>query len=302
MIADIEMKFTACECPLHTLLHISEMKLYVICMQTKTVPPAYNPLRDEPLADLRLVNAPLVFVITQVRFAPVAKMDDPTYIADFQDRIRKHYPLFSSEQVSLPSLFQQAMAPGSSIPSQMFWRMHSLDGAWRVILTRDFLALETNAYTTRDDFLARWSTILDAFNASFRDITGTRFGLRYLNRIQGDEFSRLEQLVRPEALGLISVLGQPNVAITEVRYPVLEGQIHARWGFIPANATHDPSIMPSPMQSWILDTDLSLEQVPLDLSQIGELAKRFSARGYSFFHWMMTDAFRAEHSQKDGSK
>lgn len=271
-------------------------------MQTKTVPPAYNPLRDEPFSDLRLVNAPLVFVITQVRFAPVAKMDDQAYIADFQDRIRKHYPLFTSEQVSLPPLFQQAMAPGSSIPSQMFWRLHSLDGAWRVILTRDFLALETSAYSTRDDFLARWTTVLDAFNASFRDITGIRFGLRYLNRIQGEELSRLDQLVRPEALGLIAVLGQPDVAVTEVRYPVPEGQIHARWGFIPANASHDPSIMPSPEPSWILDMDLSIEQVPLDLSRIGELAKRFSARGYSFFHWMMTDTFRAEHSQEDGTK
>ena len=129
-----------------------------------------------------------------------------------------------------------------------------------------------------------------------------RFGLRYLNRIHGDELSRLNQLVRPEALGLIAALGQPDVAITEVRYPVPEGHIHARWGFIPANGTHDPSIMPSSVPSWILDTDLSIEQVPLDLSQIGELAKRFSARGYSFFHWMMTDAFRAEHSLEDGSR
>lgn len=261
----------------------------------------FNPLFDPPPADLMLGNAPLALVITQVRFAPVAKMDDETYIADFQDRIRKHYPMFSYERVAFSPVFLQAMNAGEPAPSQVFWRMFSVDGTWRVILTRDFLALETTAYSNRADFLERWTAILEAFNTSFRDITGTRFGLRYLNRINGEELTRLDQLVRPEALAITSLLGTPDVALSEARYSVPEGRIHARWGHLPANATHDPSIMPVSEPTWIMDTDLSIEQIPLDLSKIGDLAGRFSARGYGFFHWMMTNKFRSEHALKAGA-
>lgn len=253
----------------------------------------FNPLQDEPPQDIKLAASPLEMVVTQLRFAPIPKMDDQAFIVDFQDKIRKVYPLFAMETPSL-QIAIQGVNVRDSLTQPVFWRMMSIDNQWRVSLTRDFLALETLAYESRADFLSRWAVVLEAFKSSFHDITATRFGLRYLNRIKGEELSRLPDLISPEALGTLLHFGEPDVAITDVRYSIPGGKIHARWGHLPGSATHDPSFLPCPEPSWILDMDLSVERVPLDLNDIEELATRFSERSYSFFHWMMTDRFRSE--------
>jgi len=255
--------------------------------------PGFNPLQDVPPQDSKLVSSPLEMVVTQLRFAPVPKMDEQAFIANFQDRLRKNYPLFAMEHPNL-QLALPGMNGGEVTAFSVFWRMLSIESKWRVSLTRDFLALETVAYGGREDFLLRWTEILEAFNASFENITATRFGLRYLNRIKGEELQRLPTLVQREALGIVTSLGTPDVAITDVLYPVPEGKIHARWGHLPAGTTHDPSFLACAEANWILDMDLSIERVPLDMAEIGDLAKRFSERAYGFFHWMMTDQFRTE--------
>lgn len=256
----------------------------------------FNPLSDPAPEPLQLSRAPLPIVLTQLRFLPVAKMESQEYIAGFQERVRKEYPRFSSEQVLLPVAVQ--IGSGVSQPSlRTFWRMASFDNKWVLTLTQDFLTLETTAYTHRADFVGRWTAIIDAFKQSFSDISAIRYGLRYVNRIDDPALmGRIQELVQPQALGIVSQLpgaDKAEVSMSETLFSVPEGKMRVKWGILPGNVTHEPSILPSPRRSWILDYDLFLENstVPLDLGAIPGMASRFSERGYAMFRWMVKDSF-----------
>ena len=259
----------------------------------------FNPLLDPPPADVKLRSAPLALVVTQLRFASIGKIEDRAYIASFQELVRKDYPLLGEDKISFTVNLGMPVAPTPS-NTRTRWHMTSIDGAWRLILTQDFIALETSKYHTRQDFLGRWGRILKAFRDCFQDVTGLRFGLRYLNRVSDPGLlARLPELVRKEALGIASILPHPPASITETHYSVPEGMMLARWGFLHPGATHDASISPVALPSWVLDYDLyeDREQTGnvVDLESIGAKAEAFSLRGYAFFRWMVTDEFLSAH-------
>lgn len=254
----------------------------------------YNPLVDPPPAEVKLVRAPLFLVVTQFRFAPIIKIEDPSYIASFQEQVRGEYPMLAREQLNLN------LPLGDGAPSmnniRTTWRMTSIDGAWRLILSQDFVALETIAYLSRADFLERWKRILGAFAENIHGVAGLRYGLRYVNRIEGSDLvGRIPELVRKEALGVASLLPPAGVSLTESVFKVAEGAMLARWGFLPANTTHDMAIAATPNPSWVLDYDLFVDGiqsgVPLGIDDVLRKANEFCHRGYAFFRWMTTPSF-----------
>jgi uncharacterized protein (TIGR04255 family) len=223
-------------------------------------------------------------------------MENQAYIAGFQESVRKDYPRFSSESMGLSFAIQ--MGVGVTQPTlRTFWRMASFDSKWVLTLTQDFLTLETTAYIHRDDFVKRWAAIIDAFQRSFTDITVVRYGLRYVNRIDDPALmDRIKELVNPAALGIISQLPgaeRAEVSMSEAVFSVPEGKMRVKWGILPANAMHDPSIQPSTKRSWILDYDIFQESSPspLELEAVKDVAPRFAERGYAMFRWMVEDAF-----------
>lgn len=253
----------------------------------------FNPLLDPPPEPVQLSAAPLAIVLTQLRFLPVPKMEIEEFIAGFQDRVRKGYPRFSREQVVLPFIAQAAPGVPQS-PVRTFWRMASFDSQWTLTLTQDFLTLETKAYIHRDDFVGRWSEIIEAFRLSFPDITAVRYGLRYVNRVDNPALmQRIQDLVQPPALGILSQLPDAEVSMSETLFSVPEGKMRVKWGILPPNVMHDPSIEASSSRSWILDYDLFQEasHEPLDLGAIREIASRFAERGYAMFRWMVRPSF-----------
>jgi uncharacterized protein (TIGR04255 family) len=261
-----------------------------------------NPLVDPPPSDVKLERAPLSLVVTQFRFAPITKMEDQAYIASFQEQVRGEYPLLVPERMTL-SMTLGAPSASTSVNTRTIWRMNSLDDRWRLILCQDFVALETTAYQSRADFLERWGRILSAFSSSFRDVTGLRFGLRYVNRISDPGLlSRIPELIRKEALGISALLPPAGVALSEAVYAVPEGSMLARWGFLPPGTTHDMGIQPAPMASWILDYDLFVDSNqsgrPIAPEEIAQKAHEFCLRGYSFFRWMTTEDFLIAHGGK----
>lgn len=252
-----------------------------------------NPLRDAAPDTVLLQNAPLPIVLTQLRFLPVPKLGSQEYITAFQEEIRKEYPRFSNETVTLPFPIQT----GAGVPqpiARTIWRMASFDAKWVLTLTQDFLTLETTAYTHRDDFVRRWTNIVDAFLRTIPDIAGIRYGLRYVNRIEDPALmARIGELVKPVALGIVSDLPEVEVAMSEALYSVPEGKMRVKWGVLPAGLMYDPSFLPSAHRSWILDYDIFKESTsePLKLGEIGTMARAFSERGYAMFRWMIQDSF-----------
>src|SRR5437868_3974473 len=98
-----------------------------------------DPLIDPVPAEIPLANAPLVRVIAQVRFPEILSVQQPEFVAPFQEALRGTYPVLRREHV-------RALVVGpngiSSAKQQIAWRFSDVEGIWSVSLTADFVALE----------------------------------------------------------------------------------------------------------------------------------------------------------------
>ncbi|RKT45532.1 TIGR04255 family protein [Thiocapsa rosea] len=253
-----------------------------------------TPLTGPPPAEVVLRDAPLVRVIAQVQFPLVASVEKRDFMAPFQEAVRAEYPVLRPEQNRSIVFGQQGM---TDTRENTLWRFHDAGGAWRVTLAPDFLALETSLYTSRDDFLDRLKRVLDALVAYVNPKMIDRLGVRYIDRVTGDNLRDLTQLVRPEISGILStsLASYAYHAISEAVFvlPDNAGQLTARWGLVPARGTVDPAAVDAIDEpSWLLDIDaFQAETRELDVDATVQLARGFAERIYSVFRWVVTDTF-----------
>jgi uncharacterized protein (TIGR04255 family) len=260
-----------------------------------------NPLCMPTPAEVPLPLCPLARVIAQVRFPLILSLEKREFIAPLQEAIRTTYPVLRPEQTQGILLGPLGAASG---PKQIVWRFSDVDGAWRVSLTPEFVAIETRSYTSRDDFLARLRFVLDAFCQHFEPALVQRLGVRYIDRATGDALANIGNLVRPEVLGILSTPvsehAQHSLTQTLFNLPGSEEEMMARWGLVPANATVDPNaIEPIREPSWVLDLDMfSSVQQSFVAEDILVTARRFTERLYAFFRWAVTDEFLRRYGGK----
>ena len=253
-----------------------------------------TPLTGPPPAEVRLTNPPLVSVIAQVRFPLVASVEKRDFIAPFQEAIRAEYPVLRPEQSRGVVVGQQGLLDARS---NTVWRFYDASGAWRVTLSPDFLALETSRYASRDDFLDRLKRALEALVAHVDPKVIDRLGVRYIDRVAGDDLDDLPRLVRPEVSGVLStpLASSALHSISEAVFvlPDNTGQVMTRWGLVPAGGTVDPAAVDAiDEQSWLLDVDAFLAETrELDVEAVLQQARGFAERIYSVFRWAVTDEF-----------
>lgn len=253
-----------------------------------------TPLTRPTPAEVALKNAPLVRVVAQVRFPLIASVDKRDFIAPFQEAIRPDYPVLRPEQSRAVVLSPQGPLEATS---NNVWRFHNASASWRVSLASDFLALETTEYTSRDDFLARFKPVLEALHKHLNPQVIDRLGIRYIDRIIGENLGVMPKLIRPEIAG---VLGSPMVenivhAISENVFvlPNGDGQLMARWGLVPPRGTVDPAAVDAIDEpSWLLDVDAFMAETRnFDVSAAVAQTRKFAERIYTFFRWAVTDEF-----------
>lgn len=250
--------------------------------------------------EVPLSRAPLVNVIAQVRFPAVMKIEaDSGFVATFQEAIRNDYPILRPER-QLGVL----IGPGGVQPQDAgtVWRFETKDpDAWQVTLAPTFVSLSAKRYTRRSDLLARLTVVLHALEAWLHPNVCDRIGVRYVDRVTGDQLARISKLVRSEVLGVAgdeALLGNAEVvhALSDTLFRIDDAsQLRGRWGRLPAGATYDVGIEPSREPSWVLDLDHYTSQPEnFDLATIGGKAADFCDRIYTFFRWAVTDAFLEE--------
>lgn len=254
----------------------------------------FNPLTAPPPKEVPLKDAPLIRVIAQVRFPPILSIEKKDFVGSFQEAIREKYPILQPEQTQTFVFGPQ----GAVQPTlQLTWRFIDAADSWRVSLAPDFMALETTAYLSRRDFLERLENVLIALKKSFDPQIIERFGLRYVDRLVGQDLQDISLLVKPEILGMMAAefRGDIHQAINESLFviPKTEEQILARWGLMPASVTFDPNaIEPIAETSWILDLDMSLSKNRgFSIEALMSEGQRFAERIYTFFRWAVEDEF-----------
>jgi uncharacterized protein (TIGR04255 family) len=255
-----------------------------------------NPLTGPPPAEVPLPSAPLVRVIAQVRFPIVASIEKRDYIAPFQEAVRGDYAVMRQESASNLVVNLPGQAP-VEVRSSTVWRFTDLRHHWRVTLAADFMALETSAYTSRTDFFARFERLLSALEQHVRPGALDRVGVRYIDRLVGAPLESLPAYIQPALLGTLGTAVGPlaRVAVSESLFdlPDEAGQMRARWGVVPANATIDPNaIEPVDERSWVLDLDAFRQgERAFDVGTVLQEAIGLSERCYSFFRWSVTEEF-----------
>ncbi|MEC4888376.1 MAG: TIGR04255 family protein, partial [Scytonema sp. PMC 1070.18] len=214
-----------------------------------------NPLIAQPPPEVPLKDAPLVRVIAQVRFPPILSIEKKDFVGSFQEAIREQYPILKPEQTQGLVFSPQGVVQTTP---QVTWRFVDTTNSWRVSLAPNFVAIETTDYLSRSDFLERLKNVLVALNESFNPRIIERFGLRYIDRLVGQNLKDISSIVKPEIAGIMAAEFREYIhqTINESLFVIPGGdeQIIARWGAIPSGTTFDPdAIEPIAEPSWILD-------------------------------------------------
>ncbi|MBW4635463.1 MAG: TIGR04255 family protein [Iphinoe sp. HA4291-MV1] len=253
-----------------------------------------NPLIAQPPKEVPLKDAPLVRVIAQVRFPPILSIEKKDFVGSFQEAIREKYPILQPEQTQGFAFGPQGVVQTAP---QVTWRFVDTTNSWRVSLAPNFVALETTAYSSRSDFLEHLESVLVALNESFNPKIIERFGLRYIDRLVGQNLKDISSLVKPEIAGITAAEFKEYIhqTINECLFVIPDGgeQMIARWGLMPAGATFDPdAIEPIAESNWILDLDMSLSRNrEFSVEALMSEAQRFAERIYTFFRWAVEDDF-----------
>jgi uncharacterized protein (TIGR04255 family) len=251
------------------------------------------PLEGPAPAEIPLPRAPLVSVIAQVRFAMHLPARIPERVAAFQEAISDRYPHLERQDLATIMISAQLPPqPGNEVV--IHWRFSDQARQWRITLTSEFITLETRAYKSRDDFVERLEGILQALQDTLAPKLVTRFGMRYIDQIRGEQVSEIGKLLRSEVLGVAGSLGaNARQIITELFVPAEPGDLLARWGKLSVNMTIDPNLLPPiPEESWLLDLDVSKTlESPFDTAYLIAIATSAANRVYAVFRWMITDEF-----------
>lgn len=254
----------------------------------------FNPLTAPPPEEVPLTDAPLIRVIAQVRFPPILSIEKKEFVGSFQEAIREKYPILQPEQTQTFVFGPQ----GAVQPAlQQTWRFIDTADSWRVSLAPNFIALETTDYLSRRDFLERLENVLIALEESFNLQIIERFGLRYIDRLVGQDLQDISSLVKPEIAGMMATEFREDIrqALNESLFIIPgEGEkILARWGLMSAGSTFVPdAIEPIAEPSWILDLDMSLSKNrEFSIEALMSEGQRFAERIYTFFRWAVEDDF-----------
>lgn len=154
---------------------------------------------------------PLVEVICQLKFPPILRIESEPP-ATFQERIRKEYPLLQEaipDQPLLPPNFAKVL--GQAVPGFFQGRAYTFvseDEKWKLVLTREFLALSTPRYERWEGFRSKLQVAVDALVSAYEPAFFVRVGLRYRDVIRksmpGLERLEWSKLLRPHILGELS--------------------------------------------------------------------------------------------------
>lgn len=196
-----------------------------------------------------LARSPLVFVLAQVRFPSVLKMDD--HVAEIQDRLRTAgFPKFIKEESH-----QFVFGPEIKTERGFRWVFLNRKTTEAVVLTQDFVIYETTTYTEFDDFVGQFSSVIDVIGPQAKIDFGERIGLRFVDLIRHLDGNEPNWFLKECLRGLeadnfgASTCKNQSIATAMVSHGEL---------FIRSFESSGPAFMPPDLKSTRLSFDLTL--------------------------------------------
>ncbi len=260
----------------------------------------FNEFTGDTLDEVLLADSPLEAVFAQVTFPVQLSFDQEDVAAQFQVALSDQYPILRKQQ---SVTFKIEGSEPTSVTSQ-YWRFHAADHRRHVSLGTTFLAFDCADYVDRSrfvgDFVELLKLMIEIGGPTFID----RLGVRYVNRISGDDADpdSLVRWIDRSTLGPLSLVSSESrwALDTTQSHAALsreDRRIQARWGLCDADQPFAPGIRPHLERSWVLDIDcFSDTPQALELESIQSELEEHCKVAYSFFRWAMTDDFIAVRS------
>lgn len=256
-----------------------------------------------PVDEVPLDYAPLAKVLMQVQFSRT-----PQLVADAAElliaELLGRYPVRRRQvAAAFPSLVvngQMVDMSGSGQPSTVLL-FSDTAATWQVSVTDTSVSLETSDYSSRDDFCGRAEEVLAALAAVALPPVVDRVGVRYIDRLVGDQLPRVPEFVIPQLQVLWGSV-DPDLpvqhSITDSLIAISSAErLQVRSGLMPAGAAFDPALPVVSEPSWLLDMDVYTIQAgfAFDPSVLTSQLRRFAEAAYAFFRFATTPAFEHEH-------
>lgn len=152
---------------------------------------------------LKWKNAPVYFVIAQIRFSPVVNIE--SFIPEIQELFRRNgFPDFQlSQRIMLHLNGQQNSASETAMPIQeksFFFGNQSRTQV--LLLDSNSFTLQTTTYSAFEDlselFLRRFEEVSSLVSPSYTE----RVGIRYLDAVMPKDNESIDQYLIPEVQGL----------------------------------------------------------------------------------------------------
>ncbi|MCB9611145.1 MAG: TIGR04255 family protein [Sandaracinus sp.] len=230
---------------------------------------------------------PLVDVLAQLRFPPVLRVDAELPTA-FQDALRSDYPEVQQTVMSLHG--PATTGPGlqrTPAPTQSRYEFISSDSAWRVALTRDFVALTTTSYRRWEEFHRRLQSVVEVLGRVYKVPYLSRIGLRYrdvvLRSKLGLEGSPWSSLLRRDLLGALAV---EELTIQEATSRFVAPLPYDQSKMI---VSHGLAEHPEFKElGYLIDADFFTSS-RVTLEDYSAVISRFNRESGRFFRWCITD-------------
>ena len=142
----------------------------------------------------QLPNAPLIYVLAQVRFTHIPRMDKRW--EDFHAKVFESYPKADPERIEQITFKDGQPTVGDTIQR---WHMLNKNRTTGIILDAGMLIFHTTDYQTSNVFLSELQNILNTFRDTFpeKGVSVSRLGLRYVDLLVQEEGLSVDQQVIP---------------------------------------------------------------------------------------------------------
>ena len=254
----------------------------------------------------KMKNAPVFYTLAQVKFNPIAQMED--YVPHLQEHLRRGgYPDYRKEVVQVGLKIRQLDKEEPEVKGQQHiqWSFTNAQRNEGYLLSADSLVFHSTVYETFDVFsnrlLERLSLVHEAVELAYIE----RIGLRYLDAVipKGDDV--IDAYLNPSLLGLsLSIEGELKHSFSETLSQIKGGMLVARSVITSGGLALPPDLFPLKLEiqpqfseipgpSAVLDTDyfvkkrfdFDLEMVKVQLLSSHDIIDRA-------FHLSVTDYAR----------
>ena len=243
-------------------------------------------------------NNPLEEVICQIRFPPILKIGT-TIPAEFQDRIRKQFPLYEQPNaLPVPDQVREILSqigienPFSSQTSHLH-RFNTSDRTRSITLQSEFIAFSVTDYKRWQAFRHQLEFIEREFRCLYEPHFYSRIGLRYRDRIVrenlGLENHTWSDLLKDDITGFLGQeqhhkLIDQSITAVQMRLPGTDdAQLTLQYGMQPQSEQVSAS--------FFIDADLFIEK-RTELNDTFEILDQFNRIAGNIFRWAISSTLR----------